>query len=83
MPKLELKTVSTQPFSLLSSREKQLQRRLAQGKADKRISLEIGGTERQVAEQRQALIKKLRIQSDAQLLAAVSELAPWPAKRAS
>ena len=32
------------PFSLLSPREKQLLRRLAQGKADKKIALGISGT---------------------------------------
>jgi DNA-binding CsgD family transcriptional regulator len=71
----------TQPLNRLSPREKQLLRRFAQGKSDKKIVQEIGGTEKQVAEQRQALIKKLRIQFDGQLMAAADELAPWPKHR--
>jgi hypothetical protein len=37
----------------------------------------IGGTETQVAAQREALLKKLEIESDAQLMAAANALAPW------
>jgi len=44
-------------------------------------STEIGGTERQVAAQRQKLLKKLQIQSDAQLTAAADELAWGPTKK--
>jgi DNA-binding CsgD family transcriptional regulator len=66
---------------ILSPREKQLLRRIALGKTDHNISKEIGGTDSQVAAQRQALIKKLHIQSDAQLKAAVNQFAPWPSQR--
>jgi DNA-binding CsgD family transcriptional regulator len=65
--------VATEQLPLLSPREKQLLRRFAQGKTDRRISMEIGGTERQVAAQRQRLLKKLQIQSDAQFTAAADE----------
>jgi DNA-binding CsgD family transcriptional regulator len=54
-------SVATSASVLLSSREKRLLRRLARGKSDAKIALEIGGTERQVAGQRQALISKLGI----------------------
>jgi DNA-binding CsgD family transcriptional regulator len=70
--------VATSTSWLLSPREKQLLRRFAQGKSDTKIAREIGGNARQVAGQRQALISKLRIQSEAQL---VTELAPWPKRR--
>ena len=44
--------------------------------------MKIGGTERQVAAQRQTFLKKLQIQYGAQLTAAADELAPWaPAKK--
>jgi DNA-binding NarL/FixJ family response regulator len=62
----------------LSPLEQQLLRRLAQGKLDKVIAQEIGGTEEQVAAQRQALVQKLNIQYRFQLCAAVNKLAPWP-----
>ena len=68
--------MATARLLVLSPREKQLLRRFAQGKTDERISKEIGGTESQVASQRQSLIKKLHIQSDAQLTTAADELAP-------
>jgi DNA-binding CsgD family transcriptional regulator len=50
-------------FALLSSREKQLLGRFAQGKTDRKIAVEIGGTERQVSAQRERLLRKLHIQS--------------------
>ena len=62
----------------LSPLEQQLLRRLAQGKLDKVFAQEIGGTEEQVAAQRQALVQKLNIQYRFQLCAAVNKLAPWP-----
>jgi DNA-binding CsgD family transcriptional regulator len=76
------KNMATERLPVLSSREKQLLRRFARGKTDQRISTEIGGTARQVAALRQKLLKKLQIQSDAQLTAAADELAPWgPTKK--
>jgi DNA-binding CsgD family transcriptional regulator len=64
---------------ILSSREKQVLRRLAKGKTDEEIAVEIGGTERQIGEQRRRLIERLRIQSQAQLVAAAGQPAAWPA----
>lgn len=68
--------MATERFLVLSPREKQLLRRSAQGKTDREIAQEIGVTESQVVRQRQSLIKKLQIQSDAQLTTASDELAP-------
>jgi len=64
---------------ILSSREKQFLRRLAKGKTDEEIAVEIGGTERQIGEQRRRLTERLRIQSHAQLVAAADQLAACPA----
>jgi len=72
---------AAQLLSVVTDREKRLLRRTAQGKTDYAIAREIGGTEKQIAGQRLALIRKLGIQSDAQLLAAADELAAWPAKK--
>ena len=66
---------------LLTPREKQLLRRFARGKTDYSIGQEIGGTERQIAAQRQSLMKKLNITSDAELRAVATEHAPWPDTR--
>ena len=68
----------TERFPILTSREKKLLRRLAQGKADRAIAAEIGGTARQVERQREALLKKLQIKSQAQLAEAAYKLAYWP-----
>ena len=62
----------------LSPREKQLLRRLAQGKPDQTIAAEIGGKAQQIAAQRQRLIEKLAVESQAELVAAAAQLAPWP-----
>jgi DNA-binding CsgD family transcriptional regulator len=64
---------------ILSPREKKFLRRLAKGKTDEEIAVEIGGTERQIGEQRRRLIERLRIRSQAQLVAAADQLAAWPA----
>ena len=64
----------------LTPLEKQLLRRLAQGEVDKVIAQEIGGTEEQVAGQREALMQKLNIQYRFQLFAAVSRFASRPDK---
>jgi DNA-binding CsgD family transcriptional regulator len=60
---------------ILSPREKQLLRRLAQGKSDKQIAAQIGGTEQQIAAQRQRLIDRLEIRSPTELAAAAERLA--------
>jgi DNA-binding CsgD family transcriptional regulator len=65
---------------ILSPREKQPLRRFARGKTDRKIAREIGGTERQVAAQRQTLLKKLQVQSEAQLADAAGRFASWPSK---
>jgi DNA-binding CsgD family transcriptional regulator len=64
---------------ILSPREKKLLRRLARGKTYAKIAVEIGGTEQQIGQQRRRLIERLRIQSQAQLVAAADQLAAWPA----
>jgi DNA-binding CsgD family transcriptional regulator len=64
---------------ILSPREKKFLRRLAKGKTDVEIAVEIGGSEQQIGEQRRRLIKRLRIRSQAQLVAAADQLAAWPA----
>ena len=68
---------------ILSPREKQLLRRLAKGKTDEEIAVKIGGTKDQIGAQRRRLIEKLRIQSQAQLVAAADQLAAWPARSKS
>jgi DNA-binding CsgD family transcriptional regulator len=62
----------------LSPREKLMLRRLAQGKADHQIAVEIGGRQDQVASQRERLLQKLQIGSQEQLTAVALRLAPWP-----
>ena len=66
---------------ILSPREKLLLRRFANGKSDKVIAEEIGGTQEQVGMQRKRLIDKLQIQSQAQLVTLAGQLAAWPARR--
>jgi DNA-binding CsgD family transcriptional regulator len=66
-------------FALLSSREKQLLGRFAQSKTDRKIAVEIGGTERQVSAQRERLLRKLHIQTAAQLVSAATRFASWHA----
>ena len=65
---------------MLTSREKMLLRRLAQGKTDRKIAAEIGGQEDQIGLQRQRLIERLEIRSDEQLAARAKELAAWPVR---
>ena len=64
-----------EPALILSPREKQLLRRLAKGKSDKQIATQIGGTEQQIAAQRQRLIDRLGIHSPTELTAATERLA--------
>ena len=54
--------LTPQPLLLVTDREKQLLRRMAKGKTDYAIAVEIGGTEKQITKQRLALISKLGIQ---------------------
>ncbi|WP_139858815.1 LuxR C-terminal-related transcriptional regulator [Bradyrhizobium ivorense] len=63
---------------ILSPREKKLLRRLAQGKTDGQIAVEIGGREDQIALQRQRLMDSLQIRSQHQLRTIAEEQAAWP-----
>jgi DNA-binding CsgD family transcriptional regulator len=65
---------------ILSPREKKLLRRLAQGKSDKHISVEIGGRADQLSVQRKRLVEKLKIRSHDQLVTLAQTLAAWPEK---
>lgn len=62
---------------LLTPREKQLLRRLAAGKTDREIAAKLGGTAKQIAEQRVRLLGKLRVTSEAEITAAAHRLAEW------
>ncbi|WP_414645668.1 LuxR C-terminal-related transcriptional regulator [Bradyrhizobium sp. 27S5] len=63
---------------ILSPREKKLLRRMALGRRDAEIAVQIGGTEAQVSIQRLRLLRKLNIKSQAQLMDAADRLARWP-----
>jgi DNA-binding CsgD family transcriptional regulator len=63
--------------TILSPREKRLLRRFAQGKSDKTIAQEMGGTAKQVAAARAMLTNKLGICSQEHLVSVASLLAPW------
>ncbi|WP_375789903.1 hypothetical protein ACE10Z_22845 [Bradyrhizobium sp. Pha-3] len=51
---------------------------MALGRRDAEIAAQIGGTEAQVAVQRLRLLRKLKIQSQAQIVDAAEKLARWP-----
>lgn len=68
---------------ILSPREKRLLRRLAEGKSDGRIRLEIGGTLEQIGAQRLRLVAKLHIGSQAELVKLAEQLAPYPKRSIS
>jgi DNA-binding CsgD family transcriptional regulator len=61
----------------LSSREKQLLRRLARNKSNDEIAVEIGGRTDQISLQRQRLIERLQIRSEEHLAALARGLALW------
>ena len=63
---------------ILSPREKKLLKRMALGRRDAEIAVQIGGTEAQVSIQRLRLLRKLNIKSQAQLMDAADRLARWP-----
>jgi DNA-binding CsgD family transcriptional regulator len=63
---------------ILSPREKLLLRRLARGMSDRDIALKIGGTDKQIAEQKARLIGRLGIKTGADLTEAATRFAPWP-----
>lgn len=67
----------------LTSREKQLLRRLALGRSDAEIAHEIGGKKHQISAQRERLLGKLRLSSEMAIVEAAKTLAwyrslPWP-----
>jgi DNA-binding CsgD family transcriptional regulator/Zn finger protein HypA/HybF involved in hydrogenase expression len=65
--------------ALLSPREKLLLRRLALGRSDHAIGMEIGGRADQISKQRQRLLDKLNISSPSEIADAAHRLADWPA----
>jgi DNA-binding CsgD family transcriptional regulator len=65
---------------LLSSREKRLLRRLAAGKTDQEIASNLGGTLKQISEQRTRLLNKIGIRSETEIIEAAVRLAPWRRK---
>jgi DNA-binding CsgD family transcriptional regulator len=62
---------------MLTGREKQLLRRLAERKPDRLIAAEIGGTQRQIAEQRKRLLGRLGLSSDEEIRKAAEALAQY------
>jgi DNA-binding CsgD family transcriptional regulator len=60
---------------LLSSREKRLLRRLAAGKTDAEIAARLGGSAKQISEQRDRLLHRLGISSAAEIADAAERLA--------
>jgi DNA-binding CsgD family transcriptional regulator len=62
----------------LTPREKQLLRRLAARKTDAEIAYQLGTTVKRIVEQRNRLLGKLKIQSEADIAEAALQLAPWP-----
>jgi DNA-binding CsgD family transcriptional regulator len=64
----------------LSPRQKRLLRRLAQGKTDRKIAQEIGGTQQHITAQRRRIMQKLQITSQAQL-ASLADLVALPTRK--
>ena len=63
---------------LLCPREKRLLRRLARGRSDNAIAVEIDGRADQVGEQRKRLLEKLQISSHSEIAEAAARWAFWP-----
>jgi DNA-binding CsgD family transcriptional regulator len=61
----------------LSPREKQILRRLAAGKTDAQIAVQLGGTVEQVTLQRARLLAKLEVGTPAEIADAAERLASW------
>ena len=66
---------------LLSPHEKRLLRRLAAGKTDAQIAERLGGTTKQVSEQRARLLARLQINSPDQIADAAKRWTNWPRYR--
>ena len=62
----------------MSPQQKKLLRRFADGKSDKQIAREFGCRAALIAAQRQFMIDRLEISSQAQLAAVAIQLASWP-----
>ncbi|MBR0692818.1 LuxR C-terminal-related transcriptional regulator [Bradyrhizobium lablabi] len=62
--------------SELTAREKKLLRRMALGRSDYEIAIQIGGTEARIATQRLRLLRKLNIHSEGEIVDAAARLAP-------
>jgi DNA-binding CsgD family transcriptional regulator len=60
---------------VLTPRDRRLLRRLAQGKTDKAIAIEIGDTEERIAAQRRRITEKLQVRSQDELVAMAERLA--------
>jgi DNA-binding CsgD family transcriptional regulator len=60
---------------LLSPREKRFLRRIAAGKTDREIARRLGGTAKQVSEQRARLLDKIRVGTAAEIADAAKRLA--------
>ncbi len=65
----------------LSPREKQLLRRLAARKTDAQIAERLGGTAKQISEQRARLLTKLGVSAPAEIADATERLASWSTYR--
>nr|WP_249127691.1 LuxR C-terminal-related transcriptional regulator [Bradyrhizobium lablabi] len=66
----------------MTEREKQLLRRLAEGKTDRQIAVEMGGKREQIAAQRERLLSKLGVSSEDEIKEAAKSLARWPYRQA-
>ena len=66
----------------LSPQEKKLLRRFAKGKTNKQIATEFGCRPSLIAAQRQRIVEKLEIGSQAQLAVAAHKFASWSRKQA-
>ncbi|WP_354057623.1 LuxR C-terminal-related transcriptional regulator [Bradyrhizobium sp. RT6a] len=62
----------------ISPQRKKLLRRFADGKTDKQIAREFGCRAALIAAQRQFMIDRLKISSQAELAVVAIELASWP-----
>ncbi|MDA9550008.1 hypothetical protein GPL17_07245 [Bradyrhizobium yuanmingense] len=66
---------------LLSPHEKRFLRRLAAGKTDAEIAVRLGGSCKQIAEQRARLLAKLGITAPEEIVDTAKRLASWSTYR--
>ena len=74
---MHLQTLSLEDHKL-SPQQKKLLRRFAGGKTDEQIAKEFRCRAHLIAAQRQMILAKLAIRSEAQLTAATRQFANWP-----